>query len=94
MKIFKVGSDIMVAVCDKDIIGRSFKEGRLRLEVKEAFYRGALVSFEDAIEEIKKSTIANIVGNDIVSKAINCKLIHESIVLRISGVSHAQIIKV
>lgn len=84
----------MVAVCDKNIIGHVFKEGKLRIEIKESFYKGKIVSFEEAIDEIKKATIANIIGNGIIKEAIKSQLIHESAVLHISGIAHAQIIKV
>ncbi len=84
----------MVAVCDENLIGQVLKEGKLRIEIKESFYKGAIVSIQEAIEEIKKATIANIIGNEVIKAAIRSKLIHESVVLYISGIAHAQIIKV
>ncbi|WEU40778.1 MAG: DUF424 family protein [Candidatus Odinarchaeum yellowstonii] len=94
IKIFNLGRERMVAVCDKNLIGRVLKDGKLRIEVKESFYKGEIVSIEEALEEIKKATIANIIGNEIIREAIKSNLIHESVVLYISGVAHAQIVKV
>ncbi len=84
----------MVAVCDKNLIGQVLKEGKLRIEVKESFYKGQILSIQEAIEEIKKATIANLIGNEIIKEAIKSKLVHESVVLYIAGVAHAQIVKV
>ena len=89
-----IRGDIMVAVCDKELLGKEFKEGKLRLKVNPNFYKGQLLSLDDAVEEIKNSSIANIVGNKVISKILEIGLVHESAILQISGVSHVQIIKV
>ncbi|MHA1835669.1 MAG: DUF424 domain-containing protein [Candidatus Odinarchaeia archaeon] len=94
VKKTRVSGDVLVAVCDKEVLGKEFKEGKLRLKVNPSFYRGQLLSIEDTIEEIKNSSIANIVGNKIVEKIKEEGLVHESSILRISGISHVQIIKV
>ncbi|MBS7247277.1 MAG: DUF424 family protein [Candidatus Jordarchaeales archaeon] len=85
-----VGRDILVAVCDEDIIGKTFREGNLKLEVKESFYGGRLVQVEDALKAIEQATIVNLAGNMIISKAIEAGLIHPEGVIRIQGVAHAQ----
>jgi hypothetical protein len=94
MKKRSVGKDVVVAICDKEILGKNFREGKLRLNISEAFYGGKLISFDDAISEIKESSIANIVGNNIINKAINDGIVHELGVIKISGIAHVQIIKV
>jgi hypothetical protein len=42
---------------------------------------------------MRKSTMVNMVGNCIVQKAIEKGLIHPEAVLNISGIPHAQIVK-
>jgi hypothetical protein len=49
---------------------------------------------EDAIELVKESTIVNLIGANIVNKAIEEGLVHPEAVLEISGVPHAQIVKI
>jgi len=49
---------------------------------------------EDAVELMKESTIVNMVGPNIVNKAIEKGLVHPEAVLKISGVPHAQIVKI
>lgn len=85
-----VGRELLVAACDEDLIGKTFREGNLKLEVKESFYGGRLVPIEDALKAIERATIVNLVGNTIISKAIEAGLIHPDGVIKIQGVAHAQ----
>nr|MDO8132708.1 DUF424 family protein [Candidatus Njordarchaeum guaymaensis] len=89
---FKSQGETVVAVCDCGLLGKCFQDGKLVLDVKREFYEGSLASVEDALKVIETSTIANIVGEKIVSRAIKAGLICEESVIRISGVPHAQMI--
>lgn len=90
LQVRRVNNEVVVAVCDEDIAGKTFREGKLKIEVKKDFYCGELVSIEEGVEAIKKGTIVNIVGNNIVSEAINAGLIHPQGIIKIGGVAHAQ----
>ncbi|MGQ4834596.1 MAG: DUF424 domain-containing protein [Candidatus Asgardarchaeia archaeon] len=94
LKIMYHESEIIVAVCDKELIGQEFKEGILRLHVNEAFYKGNLVSINEALNAIERSTIANLVGERIISNAIERGLLHKDSVIYIQGIPHVQIVKV
>ncbi|RLE51170.1 MAG: DUF424 domain-containing protein [Candidatus Methanomethylicota archaeon] len=87
------GKDLLVAVCDADILGKTFREGRLKIEVKESFYGGKLVSLEEALAALKEASIGNIVGKEIVKSAIEEGIIHKDAVIWIGGQPHAQFIK-
>lgn len=88
------GKDVMVAVCDADLLGRTFREGGLKLDVKESFYGGRLVSLEEALDILKGASIGNLVGRNIVANAIREGLIHEDAVLWIEDQPHAQFINI
>ena len=94
MNIWARGKDVLVAVCDADIIGRTFREGRLKIEIKESFYGGKLVTLEEAICALKAASIGNIVGKNIVAIAIREGIIHEDAVIWIEGQPHAQFVKI
>jgi len=51
------------------------------------------VSAEEAVEMIANSTIVNMVGKNIVQKAIEKGYVHPEAVLNIEGIPHAQIVK-
>jgi hypothetical protein len=62
--------------------------------VREEFYKGPKMPVEDAVELMKESTVVNMIGTNIVQKAIEQGLVHPEAVLEICGVPHAQIVKI
>lgn len=85
---------VLVAACDVDLLGKKLIDGNLTFEVRPSFYGGSKVRLEEAIELIKKSTIANLVGSNIVSQALKEGVVHPQGILQISGTPHAQIVKI
>ena len=84
---------MLLATCDAELLGQTLKEGKIVFEIREDFYRGSKVSVEEAVDLIQQSTIVNMVGRNIVEKAIEEGLIHPEAVLKISGIPHAQIVR-
>ncbi len=82
----------MVAVCDADIIGKEFSDGKKKLEIKETFYKGTLGTLEDGIHAMNAATIVNVLGEKIITKMIDDGMISEHSVIRICGIPHVQII--
>jgi len=94
MNLRKVGNNVLLAICDIEILGKTLHEGKIVFNVKEEFYRGAKVTVEEAVALIANSTIVNMVGKKIVQKAIEKGYVHPEAVLNIEGVPHAQIVKI
>ena len=94
MNIRKSGNSVLLAICDAEIIGKTLRQGKIVFNVKEKFYKGAKVSLEEAISMIENSTIVNMVGKNVVEKAIEKGYVHPEAVLSIEGVPHAQIVKI
>jgi len=89
----KIGRNVLLAICDCEVLGRTLREGKIVFQVKDEFYNGGKVSVEEAVGMIKNSTIVNIVGSNCVEKAIAKGYVHPEAVLHIEGVPHAQIMK-
>ena len=89
----KVGRNVLLAICDCEILGKTLREGKIVFHVKEEFYNGGRVSIEEAMDMINNSTIVNMVGKCCVEKAIKRGYVHPDAVLNIEGVPHAQIVK-
>jgi uncharacterized protein len=89
----KVGGNVMLAICDCEILGKTLREGKIVFHVREEFYNGGRVSVEEAMDMIANSTIVNMVGKCCVEKAIKRGYVHPQAVLNIEGVPHAQIVK-
>lgn len=90
----KVGRNVLLAICDCEVLGRTLREGKIVFHVKNEFYNGGKVSVEEAVGMIENSTIVNMVGKNCVEKAIAKGYVHPEAVLRIEGVPHAQIVKI
>ena len=87
------GRQTVLATCDAELLGKIFREGEIVFEVREEFYKGPKITVNEALVLMQQSTIVNMVGTKVVQKAIEAGLIHPDAVLTISGVPHAQIIK-
>ena len=93
MSIRKVSGNVLLAICDAEILGKTLREGKIVFHVKERFYRGSKVNVEEAVAMIEHSTIVNMVGRNVVQRAIDEGYVHPEAVLNIDGVPHAQIVK-
>jgi len=93
MNLRKIGNTVLLAICDVEILGKTLHEGKIVFKVKEEFYKGAKVSIEEAVAMIENSTIVNMIGRNVVKKAIEKGYVHPEAILNIEGVPHAQILK-
>ena len=93
MNLQKIGRNVLLSMCDKDILGKTLHEGKIVFCVKENFYKGSRVNLDEAVSLIESSTIVNMVGKNVVKKAIERGYVHPEAVLHIEGVPHAQILR-
>ena len=93
-KLRKLGKCVLLAACDVELLGEILRDGKIVFKVGEEFYKGPKMRVEEALELIEESTIVNMVGSNIVNKAIEKGLVHPEAVLKICGVPHAQIVKI
>jgi len=90
IKVYRVQGEVLLAACDEELLGRTFREGEIKLEVKERFYKGELVEEGQLGKLLEEATIANLTGERCVSKAIELGYVDPERVLRVQGVPHAQ----
>lgn len=80
----------VVAVCDSNLIGKTFDEGDAQLDIKESFYKGEEVSTEKAIKIMKnmaqEDATFNIVGKESVDAAVEAGIISEEGVGKIDNI--------
>ena len=87
------GKDTLVAVCDKDLIGKTLRDGKIKLEVKKEFYGDQLTTPEEAAKALSEANTGNIVGKKSVKIAIEKNLVDPSAVIHIAGIPHVNIIR-
>jgi hypothetical protein len=89
----QAGRNVLLAVCDCELLGRTLREGKIVFHIKDEFYNGRKASVEEAMGMIDNSTIVNLVGKCCVEKAIAEGYVHPDAVIKIEGIPHAQIVK-
>lgn len=93
LNVRKVGENVVLAVCDCDLLGKTLREGKIVFHIKDEFYKGKKTTVEEAVGLIGNCTIVNLVGKMCVELAIKQGYVHPDAVVKIEGVPHAQIVK-
>ncbi|TMI20647.1 DUF424 family protein [Candidatus Bathyarchaeota archaeon] len=91
---YKTEKGTMVACCDKELLGKIFREGKLKLSLQTNFYGNATVDLLEALVLLDGADILNLVGENIVRAAIEKGLVHPHAVISIAGVPHVQAMRV
>jgi hypothetical protein len=86
----------VVAICDKELLGKKFEEGKFQLDVKENFFRGKEVSEEEALEIMKgmklEDSTFNIIGKRAVNAALKAEIITKDGVGNIANIPFALVL--
>lgn len=90
IKINQVHNRKVVAICDKDILGKVFVQDEMQLDLSSLFYHGKKSSIEQTIEVMKAADDLNLVGVKTIALAIEQKVIIEENVRKIAGIPYAQ----
>ena len=64
----------VVAICDKELIGKKFYEGKFQLDVKENFYKGEEMDEEKTIQILKNIMEDKNKNNSIIIYRIGRKI--------------------
>jgi len=90
VKIHTRDGERLLAACDPEIIGKTFKEGDIRLKVSEIFYGGETISEEAFRERMRSVTMMNLAGQRTVTIAEEEGYVSKDAVMIIDGIKHAQ----
>ncbi len=94
MKQYDTQGQLLVAVCDKEIIGKKFHEGELTLIVDAGFYKGVDACESEVKDALTCATIANIAGEKAIACAVECGCVDPDTVIFIEGIPHAQMVRI
>ena len=81
---------MVLAVCDKDLLGKKFEQGELLLDLTSDFYDGKEVKEEDLKMMFKGSYVVNVVGKESVAMALKEGIIQQENVVKVKDVPYAQ----
>lgn len=93
MRMMNFRGSVMVNLCDEEVLGRTLVEGSLKVEISNGYFGENRVGDEEAAQLLRKSDIANLVGERIVKIALEEKLADPRAVRRIDGVPFLMIFK-
>ena len=90
VKVYRQGRETLVAACDTEIMGKTFKSKELKITVSEGFYRGDSGDEEMLVNRLEMATVANLVGRRTIEVAVKHGFVDPACVLMIGDVPHAQ----
>ena len=95
VKIIEAYRDI-VTICDSNLLGKKFEEGKFQLDIKENFFNGKELSEEKTIKIMqdmsKNDATFNIVGKKSVNTALKAGIISQKGINKIQGIPFAFIL--
>ena len=83
-----------MAACDRQLLGKTFRQGRLQLEVMPSFYQGVPSTIEEILQALESAHVGNLVGESVVAAAVKRGLVNPDAIITIDGIPHAQIVKI
>ena len=86
VRISDYQKNIMVNMCDAELLGKYVINGKLKIHISESYYGKQLVDKEEAISFLKSASIMNLVGKETISLAIDLGIGSESGVKIISDI--------
>jgi hypothetical protein len=93
VKVYRVQSEVLVAVCDEGVYGRCYREGDVVLKAERKFFGGVVMDEEELKGVLERATIANLMGENAVACGIKLGLIDPDNVITVEGVPHAQMVR-
>jgi len=93
MRVHRVRSEMVVAACDEELIGRRLPVGSAgrTVTVSPQFYGERLVSAEELRWALKRCTIANLLGPRVLAEAEAAGVVTAGAHGQLGGVPHAEI---
>ena len=92
IKIHKLSDGrVMLAICDPNLLGKKFEEGKLQLDLSSDFYKGEEMDDEKILGYVDRTYIINLVGEESVDFGIRNMLIEKKSIIVVKGVPHAQV---
>jgi hypothetical protein len=86
----------IVALADKELVGRQFEEDKKFLDVKESFYKGTVKTEDDIVQLLKfhqkEDATFNIVGERSIALALREGIIPEELVGHVDGIPFAMVL--
>jgi hypothetical protein len=81
---------IIIALCDSELLGKKFTQDELQLDLTSDFYKGEKKTEQETLNLIKEAYIINAVGKTCIEFLLKNKLIEQQNIITIDNIPHAQ----
>ena len=81
VKVHKTSEEVLVAICDKDILGKEFTYKEVKLKVHERFYGLDEYSANEVLTEISRCTSLNAFGKEICQFLVEKEIVHPATIM-------------
>ncbi len=86
VKVTEYQKNLMLNICDADLLGKSISENELTMKISESYYGNEIIEIGEATKLLESSNIINMVGKNTVSLSLELGIGSENGVKKISGV--------
>lgn len=86
VKVTEYQKNLMLNICDADLLGKSISENELTMKISESYYGNEIIEISEATKLLENSNIINMVGKNTVSLSLELGIGSENGVKKISGV--------
>ena len=86
VKISNYQKNMMVNMCDAELMGKDVVDGELKIHINETYYGKQLVDTDEAISLLKSASVMNLVGKETISLATDLGVGSESGIKIISNI--------
>ena len=86
VKISNYQKNMMVNMCDAELMGKDVVDGELKIPINETYYGKQLVDKDEAISLLKSASVMNLVGKETISLATDLGIGSESGIKIISNI--------
>lgn len=88
IKVYRTESEILIAACDIDILGRVLLDSsrNVKFYVDPAFFKGDLKNVEELVDLLRIASNATLVGRRVVEAAVKAGYVHPDAVVVVEDV--------
>ncbi|PIY90480.1 MAG: DUF424 domain-containing protein [Nitrosopumilales archaeon CG_4_10_14_0_8_um_filter_34_8] len=94
VKVTEYQKNLMLNICDADLLGKSISENELTMKISESYYGNEIIEIDEAKKLLETSTIINMVGKDTISLSLELGIGSENGVKKISDVPFLIVFKI
>jgi hypothetical protein len=81
---------IIIALCDSELLGKKFTQGDLQLDLTGGFYKGHEKPEAEILSVLDNAYIINAVGKTCIDFLLKNRLIEKQNIITIAAIPHAQ----